>query len=170
VTGADIDAALDAALALGADGWFCFPCLKDKRRQRRMASRRRRAIRIVCANCGGNIPLLWLASQPAPPQVSTSSTSIASISKRSTVDRKPGSPAAKPVPSHAFRGTPPAVSACRRPAFHCRQDRPRRRYAGRWWLHHLVAGRQVAGVERCLASGLARMVARPTADPASGVS
>jgi hypothetical protein len=31
VTGADSDAALDAALALGADKWFCFPCLKDKR-------------------------------------------------------------------------------------------------------------------------------------------
>jgi Bifunctional DNA primase/polymerase, N-terminal len=31
VTGAETDAALDAALALGADGWFCFPCMKDKR-------------------------------------------------------------------------------------------------------------------------------------------
>jgi hypothetical protein len=31
VTGADNDAALDAALALGADGWFCFPCFIDKR-------------------------------------------------------------------------------------------------------------------------------------------
>jgi Bifunctional DNA primase/polymerase, N-terminal len=31
VTGAKADAALDAALAMGADGWFCFPCLKDKR-------------------------------------------------------------------------------------------------------------------------------------------
>jgi hypothetical protein len=31
VTGATAGAALDVALALGADGWFCFPCLKNKR-------------------------------------------------------------------------------------------------------------------------------------------
>jgi Bifunctional DNA primase/polymerase, N-terminal len=31
VTGGDPLAALEAALALGADGWFCFPCLEDKR-------------------------------------------------------------------------------------------------------------------------------------------
>ena len=31
MTSADTNAALDAALALGADGWFCFPCLRDKR-------------------------------------------------------------------------------------------------------------------------------------------
>lgn len=31
MTGAESQAALDAALALGADGWFCFPCLRDKR-------------------------------------------------------------------------------------------------------------------------------------------
>jgi Bifunctional DNA primase/polymerase, N-terminal len=67
VTSADNHAALDAALALGADGWFCFPCSKISVRRLHTVSKKRSANRIVCVNSGSNTRLLWSASQRAPP-------------------------------------------------------------------------------------------------------
>jgi len=165
VTGGDPLAALEAALALGADGWFCFPCLEDKRPATphgfKDAKSDLRGLRDLWRQ--NPAPLVGVATGAA------SSVDALDIDCKHLEAREWWAANRDRLPqtrSHRTRsgGLHMLFRHAVGFAFERRQNCPWHRYAGRRWLHHLVAGRRVAGVGGYGAGAMASMAAGSTAD------